>query len=215
MSLTIGSADDGATITVRLLPRSSRPGVGGVREGALELRVGAPPVEGRANEAARRLLAKLLGLPRSAVRLTAGASPGPLIPRGEADILMGFEPLETFQVAMEFANRDTRVLCNPRPVYPIGVLGGDTTYPPVEEMLEIMDTHSAGLTIVQATEIAREAGEIRSMNLVMVGAVAGMGLLPLKLDSYRTVMEDLFKGRALEVNREAFEQGRRATETPA
>jgi indolepyruvate ferredoxin oxidoreductase beta subunit len=151
----------------------------------------------------------------SHVRLTAGASPGPLIPRGEADILMGFEPLETFQVAMEFANRDTRVLCNPRPVYPIGVLGGDTTYPPVEEMLEIMDRHAAGLTIVQATEIAREAGEIRSMNLVMVGAVAGMGLLPLKLESYRTVMEDLFKGRALEVNREAFEQGRRTTETPA
>ena len=59
-------------MTVRLLPRSSRPGVGGVREGALELRVGAPPVEGRANEDARRLLAKLLGLPRSAVRLAAG-----------------------------------------------------------------------------------------------------------------------------------------------
>ena len=73
MSLTIGSADGGATITVRLLPRSSRPGVGGVREGALELRVGAPPVEGRANEAARRLLAKLLGLPPSAVLVAAGA----------------------------------------------------------------------------------------------------------------------------------------------
>jgi len=73
VSLKIGSVDDGATITVRLLPRSSRPGVGGVREGALEIRVGAPPVEGRANEAARRLLAKLIGLPRSAVRLDAGA----------------------------------------------------------------------------------------------------------------------------------------------
>ena len=72
MSLKIESLDDGATITVRLLPRSSRPGVGGVREGALELRVGAPPVEGRANEAARRLLAKLVGLPRSGVRLAAG-----------------------------------------------------------------------------------------------------------------------------------------------
>ena len=73
MSLKIAPADDGATVTVRLLPRSSRPGVGGVREGALEIRVGAPPVEGRANEAARRLLAKVIGLPRSAVRLVTGA----------------------------------------------------------------------------------------------------------------------------------------------
>ena len=149
----------------------------------------------------------------SHVRLTAGASPGPLIPRGEADILMGFEPLETFQVALEFANRETRVLCNPRPVYPIGVLGGDTSYPPVEEMLEILERQAADLAVIQATEIAREAGEIRSMNLVMVGAVAGMGLLPLKQESYRTVLGDLFKGRALEVNREAFEQGFRVTET--
>jgi uncharacterized protein (TIGR00251 family) len=73
MRVRIEPTEEGATVTVRLLPRSSRPGVGGVREGALELRVGAPPVEGRANEAARRLLAKLTGLPRSAVRLVTGA----------------------------------------------------------------------------------------------------------------------------------------------
>lgn len=43
-----------------------------MREGALELRVGAPPVEGKANEEARRLLADLLEMPASAVDLRSG-----------------------------------------------------------------------------------------------------------------------------------------------
>ncbi len=151
----------------------------------------------------------------SHVRLTAGASPGPLIPRGEADILLGFEPLETFQVAMEFANPDTRILCNPRPVFPIGVLGGDHAYPPVETLLDLLKRHAGGLTIVQATDMAREAGEIRSMNLVMVGAVAGLNLLPLKLESFREALDRQFRGKALEVNREAFERGLGAAAPPS
>jgi uncharacterized protein YggU (UPF0235/DUF167 family) len=44
-----------------------------LREGALVLRVNAPPLEGKANEEARKLLAELLGLPRSRVTLAAGA----------------------------------------------------------------------------------------------------------------------------------------------
>jgi len=146
----------------------------------------------------------------SHVRLTAGESPGPLIPRGGADILVGFEPLETFQVALEFANRHTRILCNPRPVYPIGVLSGDHAYPPVETLLQLLERHAGEVTVVQATDMAREAGEIRAMNLVMVGAVAGMNLLPFKLESYREVLAGLFRGRDLEVNVDAFERGRRA-----
>jgi len=146
----------------------------------------------------------------SHLRLTKGASPGPLIPRGEADILVGFEPLETLQVALEFANKETRILLNTRPVYPIAVLAGERAYPPVDEVVDILNHHAAGLTVIEATEMAKEAGEIRSMNLVMVGAVAATGLLPLKLKSYQAVLKDLFKGRALDTNRLAFEQGYRA-----
>ena len=62
----------GVVVDVRLRPRASREGVGGVREGALELRVGAPPVEGEANAAARELLARVLGVSRARVSLHAG-----------------------------------------------------------------------------------------------------------------------------------------------
>jgi len=63
---------DGVLIDVRLRPRASRAGVGGVREGALELRVCAPPVEGEANAAARELLAEALGVSRARIALHAG-----------------------------------------------------------------------------------------------------------------------------------------------
>jgi uncharacterized protein (TIGR00251 family) len=72
-SLRIGEADEGSTVEVRLQPRSSRQGVDGVREGAIRLKVHAPPAEGRANDAARGLLADLLGVSPSTVRLKSGA----------------------------------------------------------------------------------------------------------------------------------------------
>ena len=62
----------GVLIDVRLRPRASRAGVGGIREGALELRVTAPPVEGEANAAARELLADVLRVPRARVALHGG-----------------------------------------------------------------------------------------------------------------------------------------------
>ncbi len=68
----VGPAAGGAHLEVRVRPRSSRSAVIGVREGALEIRVASPPVEGKANAAARDLLAKFFGVARSRVCLTAG-----------------------------------------------------------------------------------------------------------------------------------------------
>ncbi|HZX44026.1 MAG TPA: DUF167 domain-containing protein [Myxococcaceae bacterium] len=62
----------GVELSVRVKPRASRPGIGAVREGALEVRVGAPPVEGAANDALVELLARELELPRRAVTLVSG-----------------------------------------------------------------------------------------------------------------------------------------------
>jgi uncharacterized protein (TIGR00251 family) len=57
---------------VRAKPRASRPGIGAIREGALEVRVSAPPVEGAANDAIVELLATTLDLPRRSIALISG-----------------------------------------------------------------------------------------------------------------------------------------------
>ena len=62
----------GCALTVKVTPRASRDAILGAEEGWLRVALTAPPVDGKANEAARRFLAEALGVPRGDVRLLAG-----------------------------------------------------------------------------------------------------------------------------------------------
>lgn len=70
--IEIAERDGGVVFMVRLSPRASRDAIEGEHAGALKIRLTAPPVEGRANEALRRLLAERLNVPVSAVKIVAG-----------------------------------------------------------------------------------------------------------------------------------------------
>ena len=74
MALDLRDADGGVTLRVRVQPRASRDGLSGERDGALVVRLTAPPVEGAANEALSRFLGKALGVAPSAVRVVSGAT---------------------------------------------------------------------------------------------------------------------------------------------
>jgi uncharacterized protein (TIGR00251 family) len=63
-----------ADIPVRVQPRASREEIVGMRNGVLVVRVTAPPVEGKANEALRRLLAKRLGVAAGRVEVVRGGT---------------------------------------------------------------------------------------------------------------------------------------------
>lgn len=60
------------TFTVRVVPRASRSEIVGEHDGALRVRIAAPPVEGAANDELVRLLARKLRVSRSAIRIAAG-----------------------------------------------------------------------------------------------------------------------------------------------
>jgi uncharacterized protein len=78
--MTPGSGDPiertptGIRLRLHVQPRASRTELAGRHGDALKLRVAAPPVDDAANEAVMRWLADRLGVPRSAVRLTHGAT---------------------------------------------------------------------------------------------------------------------------------------------
>ena len=61
-----------ATLSVRVVPRSSREGVAGFEGGVVRVRLNAPPVEGRANAALLKFLAKALGVSRAQLTLVSG-----------------------------------------------------------------------------------------------------------------------------------------------
>jgi len=57
---------------VRVVPRAARSGIAGEHDGALRVRVQAPPVEGAANEELKRTLARAFDVPSRAVRIVGG-----------------------------------------------------------------------------------------------------------------------------------------------
>ena len=63
----------GLTFDIQVIPHASRVEIADVQEGALKIKVTAPPVEGAANEACIKLLAKELGLKKSQMEISSGA----------------------------------------------------------------------------------------------------------------------------------------------
>jgi uncharacterized protein (TIGR00251 family) len=70
----VRAVSDGIELDVWVVPRASKPGLGPLHGDKLRAAVSAPPVEGAANEALRRLVAEALGVARSAVAVERGAS---------------------------------------------------------------------------------------------------------------------------------------------
>jgi uncharacterized protein (TIGR00251 family) len=74
VALDLRETDAGLVLRVRVQPRASKDALSGEREGALVVRLTAPPVEGAANKALARFLGKALGVAPSAVRVVSGAT---------------------------------------------------------------------------------------------------------------------------------------------
>ncbi len=70
--LTIKETSGGVQFAVRVIPGASKNEVAGIQDGALKIKLTAPPVEGKANRACIDFLAGLIGLRRSAVAITSG-----------------------------------------------------------------------------------------------------------------------------------------------
>ena len=70
--LDIKEDKDGFTITVRVVPRSSRTEIVGEIEGAVKVRLSSPPIDGAANAELIRLISKKLGVAKSAVSIVSG-----------------------------------------------------------------------------------------------------------------------------------------------
>ena len=70
--IEIQQRENAVVFAVRVQPRSSRDEISGEWEGGLKIRLQAPPLEARANEALCRFLAEILKIPASAVRILSG-----------------------------------------------------------------------------------------------------------------------------------------------
>ena len=74
MTLAVVTTPSGVRIDLRVIPRSPRTEIDGVRDGRLLLRVTAPPVDDAANDAVVETLARVLDVPKRSIRIVKGTT---------------------------------------------------------------------------------------------------------------------------------------------
>lgn len=137
-----------------------------------------------------------------------GNATSPIVSDGEADVLIGFEPLETIR-DLKKCNRKTLVITNTQPLPPFTVSLGQGQYPPVEKMLDIIHARVDRVIALDGINLAENAGNPLSLNMVMLGALIGSGAIPVTEEYIKETISTSTKKAFLESNLKAFDLGMR------
>lgn len=130
----------------------------------------------------------------------------PLEAEGDADMIMGFEPVETCRY-LSLGNKDTVVIMNLDPVYPSMVAAGMESYPEIDELIASARSQNQNVRTLEATSLAIEAGKAVAANAVMIGVVAGVKGFPLDMNVLRETLAENVPQKFLELNLKAFDLG--------
>ncbi|MFW6325081.1 MAG: indolepyruvate oxidoreductase subunit beta [Desulfovibrionales bacterium] len=170
--------------------------------GRVALESGIPVVAGEIHGMAQRG-----GVVESTILL--GGYQSPRISRGQADILVGFEPLETLR-ALRYLKPGGLVVSNSEQLPPPSVARGMAPYP--EEQLirsEVLDRASRSAFIPCMT-LGTRAGAVQSGNMVLLAALCASEELPFGLDALRDGVRKFLKPKLVDMNLRAIELGAEA-----
>jgi indolepyruvate ferredoxin oxidoreductase beta subunit len=136
----------------------------------------------------------------------------PVIRRGGADCVIGLEPVETVR-ALPFMSENTTVFMNTTKVVPfvlaqMTVRGSpDGSYPDQDVLEKAIFDVTPKLHAFDATELARSAGQVKTLNIVMVGCLFGSGILPVAPEEFAETVMRTVPPKLAEVNDRAFWAG--------
>jgi indolepyruvate ferredoxin oxidoreductase, beta subunit len=143
----------------------------------------------------------------SHIRVSAAALWSPQIPAGRADLVVALEPVEALRVLSRYGHPGVKVLLNLRPIYPVGVITGEASYPDGEALKAAVGSVAAAAFFLEATAAAIELGNPILGNIVMIGAVVGLGVLPLDRDDFAAAIRAGMPPARVEANLKAFDIG--------
>ncbi len=125
----------------------------------------------------------------------------PLIEEGTSDFILAFEPLEALRY-LPYLKKYGIMIVNDREIPPMSVLVGAATYPQDidKQLKERGKTH-----IVDATSVALELGNVRTVNIILLGALSKF--LNFKKQSWKEAIKENVKGRFVDLNITAFNRG--------
>ena len=128
----------------------------------------------------------------------------PLIEEGTADFLVAFEQLEALRY-LYYLSPKGRVLIDPLKVKPMPVLMGTAEYP--TDVIDRVRAGAARVYVVEAHKTAKELGETRAQNIVMLGALSR--LLSIPENVFQDVIRQSVKAKLVDLNLKAFQTGRK------
>ncbi len=138
--------------------------------------------------------------------LLLGGYASPRITSGEADILLGFEPLETLR-ALHYLRPEGLIISNIEPTYPVGVSTGQETYPELDYIREQCLACSSQTYFLPCKTLAAEAGTVRAANIVLLGALAASPKSPFSLEALQTSVRRHLPEKIVSLNLEALDMG--------
>ena len=131
---------------------------------------------------------------------------GPLIPRGLTDVIMAFEASEAVR-SFNYAGPNTFFFINNDLIIPPMIHQLGMEYPTIEEIQTFLKSVSLNIHFINANELASQAGNLRTMNVVMLGVLIGSEQIPLNNESVLRAMLKYVPKKAQEVNKIAFNLG--------
>ena len=126
----------------------------------------------------------------------------PLVEKGCADLILSMEKMEALRWLPYLAPHGKLVTCDLK-INPMTVNTGVAEYPDVNAIIE---NEHLPVKLIPAVEIAEELGNLRVVNVVLIGAVSPH--LPIDEIHWKKAIEERVPPKALEVNLEAFGRGR-------
>ncbi len=131
----------------------------------------------------------------------------PLIPSGGAEIVLAMEPLEGLRNVVKFMGKGGLLLTNTHAWLPVNVNIGRAKYPSNESIKESVEKIGGKVIEIDGTSLAQQAGNVRTLNVVMLGTLAATGKLPVSIETLKQVIRENVPSKTIDVNVRAFELG--------
>jgi len=143
----------------------------------------------------------------SHLRISAASSWSPQIPKGKAHMVVALEPIEAIRVLMNYGSPVAKALCNTRPIHPVGVISGEVSYPTSDELKQWVKELTEKAWFVNATDAAMQMGNPIFGNIMMIGALAGIGELPMEREDFEMVISRSMPSDKVKANLSAYDMG--------
>jgi len=135
-----------------------------------------------------------------------GDAYSPIIEKGGADLLISFEPAESLR-AMGKLSKDTVAVINTQPIIPVTVALGTSVYLDPKTYIDELRSKLKRVVVLDAESMAREAGNILSLNMVMLGASSATPGFPVEKEFLVAAMKENLPAKAIDANLRAFDMG--------